>query len=191
MNKAYILLLLFSLGILPVFSQSTLRIGCYYNSFWGDWKDYRAKCYGSYAGFILYENGKHPSEYHFAFLIDGYTPPTKKEIKEHFKHNTWWTYTGTVEYYISDVYPTFKSALMELYQPLSEDDTKSESYQRKLSLAKATNIRKNGKAIGFTRVQSRATIKIAPYKEHPNTYNIWVEGVGLGISLNGLYFEKK
>lgn len=187
-NNKFLLLIFFLLGAIPAFSQSTLRIVCYYNSFWGDWKDYSICCQGGYSGFVLYEKDKHPSEYHFAFLIDGYTPPSKKEIKEHYKNDIWWTYTGAIEYYISDVYPTFKSILMEFGRPMVKSDTYGSYYWDREKIARAENMRKNGKVIGFTRVQSKATIKIAPYKEHPNTYNIWVEDVGFAISLNGQHF---
>lgn len=182
-------LLAFSLFcFLPVFPQSKLRINCYYDGYWGNWTDYWNRCWGNFGGFILYRDGEHKSNYHFAFHIDGYTPPSKKEIKEHRKNNTWWTYTGTVEYYISDVYPTFKSCLVELGRPLEKRDTESYSYNDKLKLARATNMNKYGEVVGFTRVKTNATIKIAPYKKHPETYNIWVDGVGLGIGMNGTYF---
>lgn len=190
-KRKILLLIMGILGLLPIYSQATFRTCCYYNGFWGDWSDYWTCCWGNYSGFILYSSGEHKSNYHFGFQIDGYTTPTKKEIKEHKKSDTWWTYTGTVEYYISDVYPTFKSCLMELGRPLEEKDTKDYDYiYKKLPLARATNMRKYGKTIGFTKVTSKATIKIAPYKKHPDTYNIWVDDVGFAISLNDHSFAK-
>lgn len=177
---------------LSVFSAATLSTNCYYNGYWGDWKNYWTECWGNYGGFKLYNYGEHISNYHFAFNINGYTTPSKKEIKEHRKNKTWWTYTGTVEYYISDVYPTLKSALMELGRPLEEKDADDFDYKyKKLPLARAANMSKNGKTIGFTRIIAKATIKIAPYKKHPDTYNIWVDDVALGISLNGQSFNIK
>lgn len=189
-RKIFFLFIFSLFSVIPISSQTPLRICCYYNGYWGDWKNYYWKeCYGNYAGFVLYNSGEHKSNYHFAFHIDGYTTPSKEEIKKHRKNNTWWTYTGTVEYYISDVYPTLKSALIGLGRPLEEKDIDDYTYKyEKLPLARAANIRKNGKAIGFTKVKSRATIKIEPYKKHPDTYNMWVEDVGFAISLNGQHF---
>ena len=33
-----------------------------------------------------------------------------------------------------------------------------------------------------------ATIKIAPYKKHPQMYNIWFDGIGVGIDIRYLKF---
>lgn len=196
MKMAYIknilLLVICTLGVTSAYSQATFRTCCYYNGYWGEWKDTWVRCWGNYSGFILYSSGDHKSDYYFRFQIDDYTEPSKKEIKKHRKTDTWWTYTGTVEYYISDVYPTFKSCLMDLGHPLTKKDTEDSYYtNKKLPLARAANMRNSGKTIGFTRVTSRATIKIAPYKKHPNTYNIWIDDVGFGISLNGNSFNLK
>ncbi len=191
-KRNFLLLVLCIFSIMSSYSQVTFRTCCYYNDFWGEWEDYWTECWGGYDGFILYPTKEHKSKYHFAFHIDGYIEPSKKEIKEHRKSNTWWTYTGTAEYYISDVYPTFKSCLMELGRPLEEKDTKGYDYiYKKLPLARATNMRKYGEVVGFTRVKSKATIKIAPYKVSPEVYNIWIDGVAFAISMNGNQFSNK
>ena len=38
------------------------------------------------------------------------------------------------------------------------------------------------------KVTKKATIKIAPFKDRPQTYNIWFENVGFAINLNDTYF---
>lgn len=42
----------------------------------------------------------------FKFQIDNYRKPSKKDIKEHYKHNMPFYYYGTVDYYVSDRYPS-------------------------------------------------------------------------------------
>ncbi|MCH5307978.1 MAG: hypothetical protein J1E37_07805 [Prevotella sp.] len=191
LNKHFLLFIFCFINVVPS-SATMFRFCCYYNGFWGNWTEYWTECWGHYGGFMLYGSGEHKSNYYFAFAIDGYRTPSQKEIKEHRKNNTWWTYTGTVEYYISDVYPTLKSCLMELGRPLKQKDTEDYFYQyEKLPLARATNMRKHGELVGFTRVKSKATIKIAPYKKHPEVYNIWVDDVAFAISLNGNFFHQK
>ena len=36
----------------------------------------------------------------------------------------------------------------------------------------------------------QATIKIAPYKDHPKVYNIWFEDVAMAIDLGNMYFKQ-
>jgi hypothetical protein len=150
---------------------------------------------GNYNGFVLYLPWEHPSNYFFSFDIDNRTPPTKKEVKEHSKKGLWWEYTGTVEYYVCDVYPTIKDCFKQFGRPLMKSDLESSEYSSKLSVLRATRIRQQGSFVakGLTKRTARATIKIAPYSHKslkPMVYNIWFEDVGFGIDLAGSHFGK-
>ena len=195
LKKVAFLAVIMQMYCYPSYSQS---FNCYYDGYWGNWKSYNssyvwgAKLRGGYDGFVIYENREHPSKYFFKFTITGYTKPSKKEIKAHYKTNTWWEYNGMVEYYVCDVYPTLGDCLKQLKRPLLESDTQGSIYQEKLSLAKATRISQTGRysMIGYKKIRKSATIKIQPYKKHPKTYNIFVDGVGYGIDLDDLYWEE-
>lgn len=171
-----------------------LGIDYYCDGYWGGWKDYYwCKINGSYNGFVIYD-GKHPSDYFFKFTITGRIPPDKKEIKRHYKYHTWWEYSGTVEYYICDVYPTFEESIKEFGRPLMKGDIETQTYQDKLSMLRASSI-SQGKTftpIGLMLKRSSAKIKIAPYPKktyHPKCYNIFFDRVGIAIDLKDNYFK--
>ena len=173
---------------------------CYYDGYWGNWRPYAGYEFhigevgitGSYKGFAIYKRGDHPSKYFFNFDITGYAYPSKKDIKQHYKTNTWWVYNGIVEYYVCDVYPTLKDCMRQFKRLLVESDAQGTQYQEKLSLVKASQISQTGRfnAIGFKKVSKNATIKIAPYKEHPKVYNIYIDDVGYAIDLDNLYWKE-
>ena len=93
----------------------------------------------------------------------------KEQRKSDYKLGIWYEFTGTVEYYICDDYPTiydsFKSSKRASFiNPQNPDGRPTK------------------------KVTSKAKIKIAAFKDHPVCYNIWFDNVGLGIDLNNLYF---
>jgi len=186
-----IALLLFSVSNLA-YSQFRLKQCAYYNGYWGTWKQLNdCKIKGNYDGFIIYEDDKHPSDYIFSFQIQGYIPPSKKDIKQHYKTNTWWVHEGYVEYYICDLYPTIVDVLKDNGRLLREVDLHILDYDKKLSTLKASKMMKGESftPIGYTKVRKYATIKIAPYKNAPQVYNIYFDGGGYAIDLNNLKFE--
>ena len=75
-------------------------------------------------------------------------------IKYHYKNNLPFEYRGYVEYFVSESYPTIKSAL------------------KSVGFAWV----KNGDNNSYKRT-SNATIKILPYKKHPQCYNIAFEAL--------------
>lgn len=170
-----------------------------YDDYWGDWISYNSTYIhgidikGDYGGFVIYEKNQHPSEYFFKFYTSEYKKPTKREIKKRYKKNAWWVYSGKVEYYICDVYPTFKDCLKKLKRPLLKSDTESNSYNKSLSLLRASEISKTGHftPIGYKKVSKSALIKIQAYKKHPECYNIqiWGEDVCYAIDLDNWYFS--
>ncbi len=97
--------------------------------------------------------------------------PDKKTIKLHYKNNMWYEYSGTVEYYVTEKYPTILDILKAFDFPYFNYDSGSDGNP----CVKRT---------------ARATIKIAPYKDHPKCYNIYFDNIGVGIDLDeGLYFK--
>ena len=122
--RNYTIAIFLFLGTLSSMSQ-TKKFCCYYDGYWGKWSSFSAEMRGSYNGFVLYLPWEHPSNYFFSFDIDNRTPPTKKEVKEHGKKGLWWEYTGTVEYYVCDVYPTIRDCFKEFGRPLMKSDLES------------------------------------------------------------------
>lgn len=152
-------------GTISAFSQ----IHCYnIDGYWGDSSRLSMRIYGNYNGFVLYKD--HPSNYTFKFTIDTEHNPTKKEIKSRYKKNIWWEYTGTVEYYVSEQYPTIKDVLEKGIGPTFLNS--------KSSFPGNPVIKRTAKAI----------IRIAPYKKRPQTYNFVFDDVGYAINLENLYF---
>ena len=168
-----------------------------YKGYWSEWKetdyDYigfavkrsQIRIAGNNGSFCLYRYGNHPSDFFFNFTITGYTPPSKKEIKEHYKRKQEWVYSGYVEYYICDVYPTIENCFVELGRLLYPSDLQAYNYDSKLALVKAKQIKDHGHftPIGLKRIRKSATIKIMPYKNVPEFYNFFFDNVGYAVEL--------
>ena len=185
MKRLY-LSLLFSVTSLFVFAQ--IKVSGYYDGYWGEWEDAYIsslygddntvdtslpymKIYGDYSGFCTYANTDHPSAYMFKFQITNYITPDKKTRKYHLKNNKWFEYNGVVEYFVKDEHESIKDIL-----------AKGSVFGR---IPATQSIWPGAKK----RI-ANATIKIAPYKDHPKVYNIFFEGVGVGIDLNTLVFQQ-
>ena len=83
----------------------------YYNGYWGKWTEAISyDIYGNYSGFVVYNSYKHPSEFVFKFQIDTSIPPEVKMEGKTGKER-WYYYWGTVEYYVSEDYPTIVDVL--------------------------------------------------------------------------------
>ena len=107
---------------------------------------------------------------YFSFWISNYEEPSKEDRKYHDKNNEWYEYSGWVEYIVNDTYPTaldFSKASHFVVPNPRFDETPT-----------------------VTRKAS-CTIKIAPYKKHPEVYNVWFDNIGVGISIRGLKFNFK
>lgn len=145
-------------------SYAQFRVCAYYDGYWGQWSDvYWMDGTGSYSGFAIHAKGDHPSNFVFRFQIDSYQEPSKEVLKAHRKSKEWFTYTGTVEYYVIESEPTIKDVLKSSGFPYwNPTKTKGPCPKR----------------------VAKATIKIAPYSSHPKVYNFWFDGVGFGLDLN-------
>jgi len=185
------------ISVYPQKVQKGISTSHYYNGYWSQWKetDYdwvsigvkyaHIRLSGDFDGYCLYYKDSHPSEFFFRFSISDYIQPTKKEIKQHYKTHTKWIYSGTVEYYVCDVYPTFEDCIKELKRPLMKSDMNTSDYQSRLSVIKANQIRKTGhfSPIGYKKVTKNAEIRIMPYKKVPECYNFIFDNVGYAVDL--------
>lgn len=117
-----------------------------------------------------------PWNWCFRISIDNYVKPDSKERKKHDKNNIWYEYSGTVEYYVSEEYPTIEKVLERYKFPNINPTTKT-----------------MGRVVKRT---AKATIKIASYKKTPRAFNIYFDGCGVGIDwgekipFNKKYFVK-
>ena len=182
------------------FSQKGISTAYLYKGYWSQWIDAGFNYYGmtrdskiglagEYDHFCIFDKGRHPSDFFFKFRISNYIQPSKKEIKQHYKKKTEWVYSGYVEYYVSDLYPTFEDCLRELHRPLKSNDVETDEYNRKLSVLRASRMSKglSFTPIGYKKVTKSATIKIMPYKKLPQCYNFFFDNVGYAIDLGMFY----
>ena len=166
MKKILILILL---SIFSLMAKSQIYTCYYLDGYWGQWEEQiMFRLYGNSHSFSVYEYGTHPSEFIFRFQIHSYSTPDKKTIKHHFKNNLWYEYSGTVEYYVSEEYPTIRTILRKYRFPFYG------GWVRPGPCATRT---------------AKATIRIAPYKQYPRVYNIWFDDVAVGIDLRDLHFN--
>lgn len=167
MKKFYFVLLFAFFIVSDLFSQ--ISVNSYYDGYWGKWLT-ASQCSirGNYSGFIIYESTDHPSAYFFKFQISNYTIPDAKTLKIYRKNNQWLQFSGTVEYFVSERFQTIADVLRKNHFPSKFDSNKE-------PVAKRT---------------TNATIRIAPFKDHPKIYNIWFDGIGVGIDLNDIYFKQ-
>lgn len=154
-----------------------------YKGAWSDWlplkryysshEEFLSNCerlngkfYGNsdYSAISLEKNGVT----YFKFTIDyPFQIAPKKVRKEHLKTGEWYVYSGTVEYYVNDGYPT------------AQEIAKNNHFVMPNPRWDVTPCVKR---------TCNATIEIAPYKKRPECYNIWFDGIGVGISIQYLKF---
>ena len=166
MKKIFLFFVL-SLISTSIFAQ--IKITPYFDGYWGNWNTSSFEIRGSYSGFMFYNETQGPWDCYFKFSIDNYRLPDSKQRKKDYKLGIWYEFTGTVEYYICDDYPT----IYDLFK----------------SSRRATFVNpQNPDGRPTKKVTSKAIIKIAAFKDYPVCYNIWFDNVGLGIDLNNFHF---
>lgn len=185
MKKFLLTFVLILIGFLGGYSQVVLETSAYINNHWTGWDNqgYLAGSYyrGNFSARMLYDSRTNtfyglkfwsdydsPHEWCFQFYMDNYVKPDNRTRREHDKNKIWYEYSGYVEYYVSDEYPTIEKVLQHFYFPM---------------------VRPHGDTVRVKRT-ARATIKIAPYKKEPTCFNIYFDGVGVGISFSKWPFEK-
>lgn len=161
MRKLFIMMFLLGISL----NMSAISIACCFDGYWSEWQDCGNSCKikGGYSGFIFYSSSDGPWNYLFKFTIDNFRMPEAKQRKKDAKNGVWYEYTGTVEYYICDDYPTMYSVFKEAKKPKFVPKDRADGRPTK-------------------KVTSKATIKIAAFKDRPNTYNIWFDNVGVAFS---------
>jgi len=153
-------------------AQAQISLCAYLDGYWSSWTTgYGLKIQGNYNGFIIYDENDGPWDPMFKFTINNFYMDTDSRSRK-LQGDRWYEFSGTVEYKICDQYLTAYSLFK---------DQKGPSFITDRALKEAG---RPGK-----KVTSRATIKIAPYKDHPKVYNIFYDNVGLGIDLNNIYFK--
>lgn len=167
--KRFLFFLILLIGVLSIESVTAQHACFNYRGAWSSWNSVPGKISinSTYSSIILKTSGG--LEY-FSFRILNYREPTKDERKYHEKNDVWYEYTGWVEYIVNDTYPTaadFSKASRFVIPNPRHDETPT--VKRKAS----------------------CTITIAPYKKHPEVYNVWFDNIGVGITISGLKFDFK
>lgn len=183
MRKILLTFIMILMGFLGVHSQVSMSTCAYVRGYWTSWdkrnynlgyyfhRDFELKGLArgdTFSGMEIRDAGEQPWDWCFKVELDNYIKPDKKIRKQCQKTNTWYEYSGWVEYYVTDEYPTIQKVLERYRFPI---------IQPKGDTARAKR-------------RARATIKIAPYKKAPECFNIYFDGVGVGISFSKCPFEK-
>ena len=87
------------------------------------------------------------------------------------KNELWYEYSGFVEYYVTEQYPTITAILRAFEFPKFNCNSGSDGNP----CVKRT---------------ARATIKIAPYKKRPKCYNIYFDNIGVAIDMEDSFFNQ-
>lgn len=162
------------------------------HGYWTDWVqrngdysrelDYSARkndATETFMGMEFRQKGADPWQWCFRFYVDNYIKPDKSTRKQHLKSNEWYVYTGTVEYYVTDDYPTIEEVLDTFRFPIIPA---SGDFGWGYSKIKYDRPR--------VKRTAKATIKIAPHKDMPECFNIYFDNIGIGLSFNPLLFPE-
>lgn len=176
------LYLIITFALLAIATKAQISTSSWHDGYWGQWKShtttytysslppsYDYELYGDYSGFIIYSKGSHPSEYIFKFNAYGFSIPDKKTLKSNYKNKKEYEYSGTVEYYVTERYPTINAILRAFEFP-------------------EFNYNSGSPDNPCVKRVANAKIKILPYKTVPRCYNIFFDNVGIAIDLENQYF---
>lgn len=153
-------------------SWGQISFAAYFDGYWSSWVPADAKIKGDYDGFIIYSESEGPWNYRFKFIVDNFKIPNKKQRKKDIKKGNFYTFTGTVEYYVSFSHPSALSIFRE---------------SRNATFCPAVL----SSGLPAKKITSKATIKVAPFKKLPKVYNIWYDNVAIAIDLGTTYFPGK
>lgn len=134
-------------------------------SSWGE-NSLKISRYTNMSGIVLRSQGGREI---LSFQITNFTLPDKKSRKEHLKTGQWFSFYGTVDYYVNDDYPTAEDLAKHCRLVIPNPRTdQSPSVKR----------------------HTVCEIRIAPFKKEPECWNIFFDGIGIGIDTQGLTFKK-
>lgn len=129
---------------------------------YGAWSQtYTDFYYGRFSEVYQIGEYRHPSEYSWKLTLHDFVRPDEKQIKEHYRKKEAWEYSGTLEYYVSDAYPTSLSQL------------KAFGY---LAVAPWNHVVSKGQTPCVKRIQ-KVSVTILPYKDFPHCYNVFYHDV--------------
>lgn len=151
--------------------NSLIECSLYKTNYWTNWLEGSGvSFYGGWSQITAYDPlTGNLSAFYFRVTVNNFAIPDKKTRKEHVKTNTWYEYTGTMEYWIDDEHMTFESTCNRNF-PISANP--SVKFNDTPSIIK----------------KSTAKIKIAPYEKYPQTYNIWFDNIGFAFNMCGQHF---
>lgn len=170
MRKLAILFFLTVLSIGASAQAPVVRFSSFYDGYWGEWHGGdRYKATGTYNDFVVYHEYNHPSKYYYKIKFNvpnannGEIP--KKEKKRRLKNNEWYEYEGTIEFYLNENY-----SLVEHWIEGFGKIGNNVPYR-------------NGGKYNILKTYP-CTIKIAPYKDSPRTYNVYFDKFGIAFIIN-------
>ena len=169
MNNLKVKLTIFFLivSVTAAFSQATIKSTNYnVDGYWGKWENLYLglTMTGTYSSFVIHDNSRHPSQYGCKITIYGYNDNiSMKEKNRRRKKNEWYTYNGTIEIFLNEHTNSTRKWVESFGEYFCSFNHKGKK--------------------GSTSVTYAAEIMIAPYKKHPQTYNIVFDGYAIGFTL--------
>ena len=165
----FLVVLIFSLLCISNGKAKSVEIAYAIDNYWSRWTYKSYEIAGTYADFVLFKAWDHPSAFSLRIKVNNYSKPSKSTIKDYIKMNRWFEYSGTVEYWVSEEYPTIKDALKKTEDLVSNPDSKHSSQKSGAKVKRTAN----------------AKIKIQFNKDGTmRGYNLFFDGIGYGIDCN-------
>lgn len=171
-------LFLFLLVAMLSFTANAIGFNFWYDNCWHGWVTSTSDGTGSWNDFKIYYRSEGISNYVIRVTIDNPILPDLKERKRMMKENQWMEFTGTIEYFICDDYPTAYDIWKKRDHGWARGALRGDGFISYVYHDLQWNERPT------KRIKKSATIRIAPFKKNIEAYNIWWDNVGLGISFN-------
>ncbi len=163
-------------------SSSALRItfNACFNGHWGEWHCMNLESeLNSSGGRCFWGQYEEPYNYCFEFAIN------KRLSDETDTNGTWEVYEGTVTYFVNDEYPTIEAALQNNYNtPKVTPKQTGRPFLKKTVNAEIKKIIKEKQGKYISGYNFLGNPKYKDYTYNVITYNIWFEGIGVGIFLD-------
>lgn len=122
------LLLVIVISFLGIGDAVSQQFAYLIDGYWSNWEYKGVTAGGSLRNLVVFYSDEHPSIFELKWKADNYTKPSQKEIKEYIKKDAWFEYTGTVEYWVSEQYPTIKDALKKSGFLVTNPDSRIENF---------------------------------------------------------------
>lgn len=167
----------FSFGVDAQNNTQFPNICYYYNGAWSDWDT-------EYVGMQLYTNNgiclyrtHHPSEFFFKCNPSMPISLSSKQIKKKMRSNAGLDMPGTVEYYVTDKYPTIKSILQGIsHHEITWDSIGGDYNSLRLKLYGGVAVKRTASASINLRIFNDGKSKWLRYE-------IWFDNVAIGLKV--------